>query len=401
MKYNPDKRKLVSTYPWIHDPQKNNIKAAVAKMKSTEIGLKKMRDAYTQKHQNEMDDRKRRNVARKLSEDDMQLYDGPVYSITHHEVLMTRSPSIPLRIVFNASAECMGQGLNEWWAKGPDVINNLCGVVGGFKQERVASVDVAKMYHSVKLIKLDQQSDNETQLVAASKILKDIMKEWDMEEILSFGSYEGMRWHFNTAADAPWYNGACESLVRLVKGGLTRAIGESILTFGELQTVMYEIANLINERPIGIKPGSCVDLGCYLCPNELFLGKASVKTPSGIFGSKEDPNKTQFVTQLVDGFWRKWQRYYFPTLLTQSKWYCLKRNVKVGDIVLVQDPNAVQGVWKLAQVMETKTDNDALIRTVQLRYKTLRAGNNYAGVKDRLMWRSIHRLVMLVPVEEQ
>ncbi|XP_045139268.1 uncharacterized protein LOC123520764 [Portunus trituberculatus] len=219
-------------------------------------------------------------------------------------------------------------------------------------------------------------SDNGTQLVAASKVLKDMVKQWNMEEITSFGTSEGMEWHFNEAADAPWYNGCCESLIRLVKRGLTRVIGESILTFGELQTVLYETANLINERPIGIKPGNCIDLGTYLCPNELILGRASVKVPHGKFYEKDDPNKRlKFITDLVEGFWRKWQRDYFPTLLLHSKWHCSKRNVKVGDIVLVQDPNIIRGVWKLAQVIETKTGVDNIVRTVNVRYKVLKAGN--------------------------
>lgn len=32
---------------------------------------------------------------------------------------------------------------------------------------------------------------------------------------------------------------------------------------------MFEIANLINERLIGIKPGSDIDLGSSLSPNDL------------------------------------------------------------------------------------------------------------------------------------
>lgn len=85
----------------------------------------------------------------------------------------------------------------------------------------------------------------------------------------------------------------------------------------------------------------------------------------------------------------------------RSKWHSSKRNVQVGDIVLVQDPNTIRGVWKLAQVMETMTGRDNIVRTVKLRYKALRAGNNYSGMKDKFMSRSVHRLVVLLPTEEQ
>jgi hypothetical protein len=39
-------------------------------------------------------------------------------------------------------------------------------------------------------------------------------------------------------------------------------------TFSELQTVMFEVANLLNERPIGTKETDHNE-GSYLCPNDL------------------------------------------------------------------------------------------------------------------------------------
>lgn len=78
----------------------------------------------------------------------------------------------------------------------------------------------------------------------------------------------------------------------------------------------------------------------------------------------------------------------------------MKRNVRIGDIVLVQNPKTVRGEWKLAQVMETIIGRDNIVRTVKLRYKALRAGNKYSGMKDKLMYRSVCRLVVLLPIEE-
>ena len=245
-------------------------------------------------------------------------------------------------------------------------------------------------------------SDNGTQLVMANKMLKGVVKDWNMKEITNFGVSQGMRWHFNKAAAAPWYNGCCESLVRLVKQGLTRVIGDSVLTFGELQTVLYEVANMMNERPIGVKPGNCIDLGTYLCPNEITLGRASAGVPHGDFDVKDDPNKRfKFISELVDGFWKKWQRDYFPGFLLRTKWHSSRRNIRVGDIVLIQDNNAVRGTWYLAQGLETEPGRDGIVRNVRLRYKLCKAGIHYKGVDDKTTYRYVHRLVVLLPVEEQ
>ena len=109
-------------------------------------------------------------------------------------------------------------------------------------------------------------SDNGSQLFAASIELINVTKNWDKKELEVFGVIEGFEWKF-TPADAPWQNGISEALVKTVKRSLTLAIGESILTYSELQTVCFETANLVNERPIGRRPTSPED-GAYLCPNE-------------------------------------------------------------------------------------------------------------------------------------
>lgn len=233
-------------------------------------------------------------------------------------------------------------------------------------------------------------SDKGTQLMSASKRLKNIGRE------------EGVTWSFNRPSDAPWYNGASESLIKSVKRCLCITIGESILTFGDLQTAMFSVSNMINERPIGVKPAFNLELGSYLCPNDLLLGRSSNHCPSGIYEINDDfKRRLAFVQGIVDSFWRKWQRDYFSTLLCRQKWHTTRRNVKVGDIVLVQDSNTVRGAWKIAQIIKAKQGCDGNVREVDLRYKIIKDGKGYDGVIDKIMSRSVHRLVVLLPVEEQ
>ena len=69
---------------------------------------------------------------------------------------------------------------------------------------------------------------------------------------------EGLQWIF-TPADAPWQNGVTEARTRSVKRTIEFSVGENALTFSELQTVLFEIAKLLNERPIGRPPTSPED----------------------------------------------------------------------------------------------------------------------------------------------
>ena len=116
-------------------------------------------------------------------------------------------------------------------------------------------------------------SDNGAQLVAANKELKKVAKDLDSKSLQQFGVTQGLKWIFSSA-DAPWQNGISEALIKSVKRAITLAIGESVMTFSELQTVCFEAANLINERPIGRHPTSPDDES-YLCPNDLLLGRST------------------------------------------------------------------------------------------------------------------------------
>lgn len=87
-----------------------------------------------------------------------------------------------------------------------------------------------------------------------------------------------MDWETTKSADAQWENGCSESLIRSTKICLEYAIGSAVMTFSELQTALFEIGNLLNERPIGTKNCDPVE-GTYLCPNDLLLGRASSRVP--------------------------------------------------------------------------------------------------------------------------
>jgi hypothetical protein len=85
------------------------------------------------------------------------------------------------------------------------------------------------------------------------------------------------------------------------------------------QTVLFEVANCINERPIGLKNGDPND-GTYLFPNDLLLRRASSKVPPGSWSSEDClKRRWKFVQHVVDSFWKRWMRDFFATLIIQQK----------------------------------------------------------------------------------
>ncbi len=74
--------------------------------------------------------------------------------------------------------------------------------------------------------------------------------------------------------------------------------------------------------------------------------------------------------------------------------------MKPRDIVIVQDSNPIRSKWRVAQVTKVEHGRDGKVREVQLRYKLCKHGADYKGVRDKTMCRSVHRLVVLFPVEQ-
>lgn len=144
---------------------------------------------------------------------------------------------------------------------------------------------------------------------------------------------------------APHQNECPEALVKSCKGSLKRAIGKQVLTLFKLYTCLLEVANLLNQRPIGHVPNDPDDTA-YLCPSDILLGRASPEVPQRPFNDTKNPwHWFKLVQRIVQSFWRSWKRDVLPVLVPRKKWQERKRNVQVDDMVIVADNNAIQGKW--------------------------------------------------------
>ena len=284
------------------------------------------------------------------------------------------------------------------------------GVIFNCMSTRAVHADVADNYSTDAFMKVLRKfislrgcptklfSDEGSQLVAANKMLKSINEAWNWDELKSYGAEKGIDWIFSPP-DAPWWNGCSEALIKSVKKAITVAVGYQVLTMTELQTVLFEAANLVNERPIGRHPTN-PDEGTYLCPNDLLLGRASTRVPAGPFLKTENPrHRFEFVQKIVDAFWKKWTREFFPSLLIRQKWHTERRNLQEDDIVLIQDSGLIRGQWKLGRISKAFPSPDGRVRRVEVIYKNTQTEESPR--KATRVQRPVQRLVVVLPVEEQ
>ncbi len=81
---------------------------------------------------------------------------GEKWYIPHHGIYHPKKPE-KLRVVFDCSAKHKGTSLNEHLLSGPDMTNNLIGVLVRFRQHQIAlTCDIEKMFHQFKVQERDR-----------------------------------------------------------------------------------------------------------------------------------------------------------------------------------------------------------------------------------------------------
>lgn len=107
-----------------------------------------------------------------------------------------------------------------------------------------------------------------------------------------------------------------------------------------------------------------------LTPNHILTMKTKpVLPPPGIF-QREDlylRKRWRRVQHLSCEFWTRWKREFLHSLQERSKWTKPRRNMQVGDVVIVQDDSKARNRWSLARVIETYPNkDDGLVRSVKV-----------------------------------
>ena len=80
---------------------------------------------------------------------------GRVWHIPHHGVYHPKKPD-KIRVVFDCAAKCQGVSLNDLLLQGPNLTNNLVGVLLRFREENIAIMaDIEAMFHQVRVPEQD------------------------------------------------------------------------------------------------------------------------------------------------------------------------------------------------------------------------------------------------------
>ena len=204
-------------------------------------------------------------------------------------------------------------------------------------------------------------SDNGSNFVGAEKELAREMSKLNSADIANEMGLRGICWKFNPPY-ASHFGGVWERMIRSVRRVLKGLLLQQRLTDEVLVTVMCEVESILNSRPLTTVSNDLSDPQ-PLTPAHLL----TLKSPGGPICETSDRDtyskkRWRQVQYLADVFWRRWVREYLPTLQVRSKWNEVKRNLKVGDIVLVVDADSPRCSWPLGKVTEVVPDKSGVVR---------------------------------------
>ena len=178
---------------------------------------------------------------------------------------------------------------------------------------------------------------------------------------------EGIKWRFIPPCD-PEAGGAWERAIRTVKDTLRIILREQAPRLEVLQTVMAEVEKIVNSTPLFHVPVDPDD-NDVLTPFHFLIGCATTAYPSGtqVQDSGCLRRRWKHAQTLADHFWRRWAREYLPTLANRAKWIKTSRNVEVGDVVIIADPQHPRGLWVRGVVTDTVCGPDGVVRSARVR----------------------------------
>ncbi|XP_013384334.1 uncharacterized protein LOC106154518 [Lingula anatina] len=207
-------------------------------------------------------------------------------------------------------------------------------------------------------------SDNGTNFKGAEQEIKKAMQQWDCVKIENKLRQNDIQWYFN-APSASHTGGVWERMIRSIRKILCSILGNQLVDDETLMTVLTEVEKILNSRPLSPVSDDPRDLE-PISPSSLLLLRPNVCVSPDVEGDyfQDGWKRAQ---QLADQFWDRWLKEYLPTLQERQKWLRPKRNLQVGDLVLIIDENAPRGCWPKALVQQVFPDRFGHVRQVMLK----------------------------------
>lgn len=209
-------------------------------------------------------------------------------------------------------------------------------------------------------------SDNGTNFQGAKNELEKFMScKQNMDIITTDLTNKQISWHF-IPARSPHFGGLWESAIKSVKLHIKKVIGNTLLTFEEYNTILTQIEQCLNSRPLTPISNDITDLTA-LTPNHFLVGDSFTGYDEPDLSQIQNCKLTrwQHLQKMKQDIFRRRKKEYLSSLQVRNKWNREASNIKIGDLVLINEPSTSN--WPLGRVIEVHPGSDDLVRVVTIK----------------------------------
>ena len=219
-------------------------------------------------------------------------------------------------------------------------------------------------------------SDNAKQFRMADRVLTkmwlDVMKSDDVQ---TYAVNQAIEWKFITEL-SPWMGGFYERMIRPVKEALRKSVGPRAISQDELQTLLMEIAAVVNDRPLlyqGTEPNEEVLTPAHL----MFRARNLFPEVEDIDEYREKTTKADDVIahwkqgqKMLRQFWDCWKSHYLLSLRERPVQHKQRAtsdtSPTVGMTVLIKD-NMPRGMWRFGRIESLLPSSDGNVRSAKVK----------------------------------
>ena len=196
---------------------------------------------------------------------------------------------------------------------------------------------------------------------------------------------------------AHYMHGKVERKIRMVRTSIAKELNNQRLSLIQWETLGQQIANSINNLPLGLgnKSEDLENLD-ILTPNRLLLGRNNNRGPTAPLVLSSDVKKiVQMNNDIFSVWFNSWLISYVPTLMESPKWFKNDRNLAEGDVVLFsKSDKEFENLYQYGIVTSVFFSKDGRIRKVEIEYV------NSSETVRRKTIRGCRDVIVVHPIEE-
>ena len=182
-------------------------------------------------------------------------------------------------------------------------------------------------------------------------------------------------------------------MVKSIKQPLRKLLdADDVVSYVDFLTLVKTIEAQVNDRPLISSSENSFDV---ITPSMLCIGRRIAMWEDHFADTQHDATSDERIRweqrkNLTERFRKLWLKQYLPELQERHKWFTKTPNLRVGDLVLIEEENKKQHQWPVARVRQVFTSQDGLVRKVLLKSR---------GHKQ-LIKRSVHEIFPLETCRE-